>query len=109
MESGSEIEYLEKIYQDLEEENNEAAEAWRKEQLALHRRIELLHREKRELTIQQEADSRLLVQLTAMAAEVEEQCFQARLKVKPHDKQCEELRHLYLAEVKKEAELKKKI
>lgn len=94
--------------QRLEEENNKAAEAWRKEELALHRRIDLLYKEKRELMLKQQADSRLLNMLKAKAAEVEEEC-QAKRQLKLKEEQYAELRLLYLAEVKKEAELRKQI
>lgn len=94
--------------QRLEEENNKAAEAWRKEELVLHRRIDLLYKEKRELMLKQQADSRLLNMLKAKAAEVEEEC-QAKRQLKLKEEQYAELRLLYLAEVKKEAELRKQI
>eukprot|EP00064_Thunnus_orientalis_P024605 superscaffoldBa00010811_g24902 len=107
MESGSELKRLEKIYQDLSEESNKAAEAQRKEELALHRRVELLYKERCKLTLQQKADSHLLAQLRAMAARVKEECCQARLKAKILEEQRAVVNQLYLGEINKEAKLKK--
>ncbi|KAM7385171.1 hypothetical protein PAMP_001269 [Pampus punctatissimus] len=61
------------------------------------------------LKAKQQADIQRLTLLEAKFVEVKEKCRQERLKVSPLLAQYPKLRKLYLAEVKKEAELIKKI
>ena len=103
----SELQRLQKMYQDMEEQADREFDAWKEEERTRVREIARLVRQKREPTPKHKKHCDLLTMLTAKAAEIEEECQQERLQVKLIENKCAELRSLYSADVKKEAELKK--